>query len=958
MDKSKRTIYFGFNIDMDRAYNSTFNSDKNVLVGPSKKESEYLEGMNDLLEFFNEHNMGKSNLWLVNEGAYYQCYVFQKFLLNLKKYGDFGMHTHFNTEKFKGTDITMSNDNNDYLIEGLVEPKNRLEQLLEVPINIFKSGNHITNDSYWDDLFNTRFLYDCTPVINDRDRTHGMFNFEIEWKYGSIPKYKQGVLVIPELRPQMHHIKNHVKRCLDDQPIFVRIQLHPWDNHALPFYKLFMEELNKEFNVVPKSFYEMIELHHDYMQRNKSVKLVIWDLDEVAWNGSLIENTIQLHNKHNQHTDRVLLFVSIVRFLNSHGIINSICSKNNFDDAKNTLEKLKIFDLFVFPQISMNNKGQSVKHIIDKCQLRPENVLFIDDNHTNKEEVKHFNKNIMVEDENFIFRIFNDGRFKNLKEKNRLEDYKILEKKDADKMIKYDNDISTFLKDSDIRINLQRICNNNNKMINDRVFELINRTNQLNYTKIRLTQKEVETLLNNNKCENYIVIGKDLYANYGNIGFISILNDQIVHYCFSCRLLGSNIENYIWKFLEYKKINIVGNVTTPLNKDVNINWITIDKTLLNKNKDDINKLDYANVLLIGSCDIQPIVPYLHEYFIIREGFGNLVNQSAMYLFTQNVNEENSNLILQHSSNMYNYNTFTLNVNSSTKIIVISLGDTYNKRTIIHKKSNVKLSFINDEDLKNLNENEFIPSGPNMNSNKYITSEEFLNILTDFIKMYSEYKIIFINGAEVEAPGDTFNGVPQHVLYKQLNAVLDNFIDNKNTYLIDVRKYIKSSEDLCDNTNINHFNREKYIDIANEIKKYAMKIYNFNNISIFHMKNIIYDKKNIEINIDYENNILSMKLINTPSNSYGASFYTNLQTGDYNCIFDCKLETIEEEEVFPKIYTGKKWVILDTPITNEFKTFNLSEHFSFGIGSSKWRISSTSKMAGQNITYKDLTLNIQ
>ena len=32
-----------------------------------------------------------------------------------------------------------------------------LENLLEIPINIFKSGNHLTNNSYFNDLFNTGF---------------------------------------------------------------------------------------------------------------------------------------------------------------------------------------------------------------------------------------------------------------------------------------------------------------------------------------------------------------------------------------------------------------------------------------------------------------------------------------------------------------------------------------------------------------------------------------------------------------------------------------------------------------------------------------------------------------------------------------------------------------------------------------------------------------------------------
>ncbi len=49
------------------------------------------------------------------------------------------------------------------------------------------------------------------------------------------------------------------------------------------------------------------------------VKLVVWDLDDTFWKGTLSEGPVEL--------DPVL--VELVRTLNRRGIVNAICSKND-----------------------------------------------------------------------------------------------------------------------------------------------------------------------------------------------------------------------------------------------------------------------------------------------------------------------------------------------------------------------------------------------------------------------------------------------------------------------------------------------------------------------------------------------------------------------------------------------------------------------------------------------------
>ena len=110
-------------------------------------------------------------------------------------------------------------------------------------------------------------------------------------------------------------------------------------------------------------------------------KLVIWDLDETFWNGILTEGDVVFKPD----------TIALVRELTTKGIMNSICSKNNYDDVKNKFidSGLKdVWDLFVFVSIDWTPKGERVKNIIKSMNFRNENVLFIDDNISNINEVE------------------------------------------------------------------------------------------------------------------------------------------------------------------------------------------------------------------------------------------------------------------------------------------------------------------------------------------------------------------------------------------------------------------------------------------------------------------------------------------------------------------------------------------------------------------------------------------
>lgn len=78
------------------------------------------------------------------------------------------------------------------------------------------------------------------------------------------------------------------------------------------------------------------------------IKLVIWDLDETFWKGTLSEGEIT----------PIANNIELVKLLSYHGIINSISSKNDFEKAKAKQTELGVWDYFVFPVINWNPKGE------------------------------------------------------------------------------------------------------------------------------------------------------------------------------------------------------------------------------------------------------------------------------------------------------------------------------------------------------------------------------------------------------------------------------------------------------------------------------------------------------------------------------------------------------------------------------------------------------------------------
>ena len=354
----------------------------------------------------------------------------------------------------------------------------------------------------------------------------------------------------------------------------------------------------------------------------EKIKLVIWDLDETFWQGTLSEGEISIPSQN----------IEIVKSLTNRGIINSIVSKNDFDSVKNILQKAGIWDLFVFPVISWTPKGEAVKNIIERCQLRASNTLFIDDNISNIKEVEFYNPGINTKMPDFINEILDNESCigKNDSTHTRLKQYKILEEKEVERSNFFDN--ISFLEDSNIQITF-----NKKGLSADRVHELIERTNQLNYTKIRLDKDQVEVLLNDNLYEHCTIEVTDKYGNYGIVGYYCFdrKNNKLIHFVFSCRILNLGIEQYIYAKLNFPEIKIVPDVSTPLDNSMP-HWISSKEDAIEK--DLIKEKKHNHIIFKGGCDLSQMLHYISGKYCVD------ITQETNYVSTQNVSIHNDHTL--------------------------------------------------------------------------------------------------------------------------------------------------------------------------------------------------------------------------------------------------------------------------------------------------------------------------
>lgn len=568
------------------------------------------------------------------------------------------------------------------------------------------------------------------------------------------------------------------------------------------------------------------------------IKLVVWDLDDTFWRGTLSEGGIELIDKN----------IELAKKFIDKGVMNSICSKNTFENVRTELEKNQLWDLFVFPSIDWTAKGPRIKELIKTMGLRPANVLFIDDNEMNLNEVSFFMPEIMLLNASNIDYLYNkvDDIAKDDKEHSRLKQYRVLEKKNKEK-----ESIGTtdeFLRQSEIIVKINEDCLNEL----ERIEELIGRTNQLNFTKLRSTKEEISEILNNENFRCGTVSVSDKYGDYGLVGFfaLNIKTNTLLHFLFSCRTIGMGIEQFVYEQLGFPELEIKGEVINQVEKKKIVNWIKFGNQSGNTiNEDKYSKdtnLRRVTVLFKSPCDLSAIMPYLGksnnvdiecEFNYVNEDGVTIsaFNNTTHILESLSLNNEQINEVISDAPFLDRGAFITKTFEKKWDFIFMSILPDEHEGVYQHKKTGIKICFSSaNYDLTDENNWDKFISGEYANHGftftndilkkfkecfdflGYMKPDDIVNNLNYIIQhLHNETKLVLMLGSET----DYCNNTAEFAHHAENNVIVNKkiteaFSTATNVEIVNYTNYITSQE--CFSDCINHFSRRIYFQIAQDV----------------------------------------------------------------------------------------------------------------------------------------------
>lgn len=295
----------------------------------------------------------------------------------------------------------------------------------------------------------------------------------------------------------------------------------------------------------------------------KNKKSFVIDLDNTLWGGVVGEDGPE-HIEIGEGTPMGEAYLEFQNYLKRHeelGIVLNVCSKNDRDIAlegiQNEENVLKQEDFYLI-QANWNRKDENIQHIAEHLNVSLDSLVFLDDNPAERDIV---NQNLpMVESpafdtvENYIKLVDKNHYFEVLslsqedQDRNAMYRENQLRKQEEEKF----QDYGSYLQS----LNMTARIHPFQEAEWDRVFQLIQKSNQFNLTTRRYTMGEIKNI---SQSQNYITLSGRLVDKFGDNGIVSLIiaekEGETAHirlWVMSCRVLGRS--------MEYAMFDELGNV--------------------------------------------------------------------------------------------------------------------------------------------------------------------------------------------------------------------------------------------------------------------------------------------------------------------------------------------------------------------------------------------------------------
>jgi FkbH-like protein len=292
-------------------------------------------------------------------------------------------------------------------------------------------------------------------------------------------------------------------------------------------------------------------------KEDKNIKCIVWDLDNTLWDGVLSEG------------DEIAIkpeMFSLLKHLDSRGILMSIASKNEHAAAWTKLGELGVAEYFLYPQINWGPKSQSIKKIAERLNIGIDTLAFVDDSSFELDQVASVLPTVTCIDAANVSSLRTNKTFEGSTSANsrqRRKFYRDAIERETEQE-KFGRDYMAFLANCNIELELNRYSVDDS----ERVAELVQRTNQLNFSGRKYTRREMDEILLNSTNEKVVLKCSDRYGSYGTVGFGLIQTEdgviQVHDFMLSCRVQGKLIEQAFFNHL-FEHHNPEGSTTLWVN---------------------------------------------------------------------------------------------------------------------------------------------------------------------------------------------------------------------------------------------------------------------------------------------------------------------------------------------------------------------------------------------------------
>ncbi len=282
------------------------------------------------------------------------------------------------------------------------------------------------------------------------------------------------------------------------------------------------------------------------------VKCVVFDLDDTLWDGVLVETGTAGEPRVRP------AMAEAIRALDARGILLSIASKNDREPALARLQALGLGELFLHPQIDWSPKSGQIRRIAGALNIGVDAIAFVDDSPFERAEVAAAVPPVLAVPPEDLPALLNHARFQGAPTadgRQRRRFYQIEQARLASRTA-WGEDYLGFLSTCEIELTIDSYHPGDF----ERVSELVQRTNQLNYSGSKYAPAQVAELIATPDTEKLVLRCRDRFGSYGTVGFVVVRRTttaiEVEEFMMSCRVQGRCLERALFATL----INAAGSL--------------------------------------------------------------------------------------------------------------------------------------------------------------------------------------------------------------------------------------------------------------------------------------------------------------------------------------------------------------------------------------------------------------